>query len=79
MININKYIKEDLLKVRVTPHSSRTELIEKNNQLHLYLKSPPEKDKANKELIKFFKKQFPLKVKIKSGAKSRDKVLEVVQ
>lgn len=65
------------LKIKVIPHSSQAKLVEENGSLKLYLKSPPEKDKANRELIKFFKKELNLKVSIKSGAKSREKVLEV--
>jgi len=78
-LNIDNYINNNLLKIRVTPNANTTKLIEENNQLKLYLKSVPEKDKANQELIKFFKKQYNLKVIIKSGTKSRNKVLEVLQ
>jgi uncharacterized protein (TIGR00251 family) len=75
---MNLPIKNNLLELRVVPHSSRTELVQENNQLKLYLKSVPEKDKANKELIKFFKKEFKLKVEILRGLKSREKVLKII-
>lgn len=78
-MNINNYIKNNLLKTKVIPNSSRTELKEENSILKLYLKAVPEKGKANKEIIKFFKKEFGLKVEIKVGEKSRDKVLEIVK
>ncbi len=65
------------ISVKVIPHSGRTELKEENNQLKLYLKSPPEKNKANLELIKFFKKELHLNVEIISGLKSREKVLRI--
>ena len=74
---LNKYIHNNLLKIKVVPNSSRTELKEINNQLKLYLQAVPEKGKANKEVIKFFKKEYNLKVEIKSGSKSRDKVLRL--
>ena len=74
-MNIDKYIQNNLLKIKVTPNSKQTELKEENNQLKLYLKAVPEKDKANKELIRFFKKRFNLKVKVKSRGKSREKTL----
>ena len=64
----------DIINLKVIPNSSRTEL--KGEKL--YLKAVPEKGKANLELIKFFKKEFNLKVKIKSGEKSRNKVIEVL-
>jgi len=77
-MDIKSYIKNCQIELRVTPHSSRTELIEEEDKLKLYLKSVPEKNKANQELIKFFKKEFNLKVQIKSGMKSRDKVLVII-
>ena len=66
--------KDNLIKIKVIPNSSRTELV--GNKL--YLKAVPEKGKANKEIIKFFKKEFNLKVEIKSGERSRDKILEII-
>ena len=67
------------IRVKVTPNTNKTEIkaIE-NNILKINLKAPPEKDKANKELIKFFKKQFKLNVKIKTGKTNREKILEIV-
>ncbi|MBU0460205.1 MAG: YggU family protein [Nanoarchaeota archaeon] len=76
-MNIKKYIVNDLLKVKVIPNSKQTELKEDNQKLKLYLKAIPDKNKANKELIKFFKKEFSLKVEIKSGKKSREKTLKI--
>lgn len=77
-MNFQHHIKNHQVELRVTPHSSRTELIEEEGKLKLYLKSVPEKNKANQELIKFFRKEFNLKVQIRSGMKSRDKVLVIV-
>lgn len=78
MVNIPNFIKNNCLTIKVIPNSDRNELKEENNQLKLYLKAKPEKGKANKELIKFFKKEFGLRVEIKSGEKGREKVLEVL-
>jgi len=66
------------LEIKVIPNSSRTDLKEENRKLKLYLKSVPEKNKANSELVKFFKKKFNLKVEIVSGQKSREKVLRII-
>jgi len=63
------------LLIRVIPNSSKTKLIEENNQLKLYLQAQPEDNKANIALIKFFKKEYNVRVTIKSGVKSRHKVL----
>jgi uncharacterized protein (TIGR00251 family) len=76
-VNINNYIRNRLIPLKVIPNSSQTKLIEEHGQLKLYLKSIPEKDKANKELIKFFKKEYNLQVEIKSGKKSRNKVINM--
>lgn len=76
-MNLSKFIKDDLLRVKVVPNSKREELVEADGGLKLYLKAVPEKGKANNEVIKFFKKEFGLKVEIKSGEKSRKKVLRV--
>lgn len=77
-MNINNYFKEKRIKLKVIPNSSRTELKEENDKLKLYLKAIPDKNKANLKLIKFFKKEFKLRVKIISGMKSKEKVLEII-
>mgnify|MGYP001584778334 CR=1 FL=1 len=77
-LNISKFIKNNTLAVKVIPSAGRTELKEENARLKLYLKSAPEKDKANMELIKFFKKNYHFSVRVKSGATARKKVLEII-
>jgi len=77
-LTLPNHLNNNLLKLKVIPNSSQTKLIEENSQLKLYLKSVPEKDKANKELVKFFKKEFDLRVEIKSGMKSREKMLRIL-
>ncbi|MFH1276189.1 MAG: DUF167 domain-containing protein [Candidatus Woesearchaeota archaeon] len=76
--NLKPHIKKNLLSIKVIPNAKTTKLEEDNQQLKLYLKAVPEKDKANKSLIKYFKDQHKLNVRIKSGSKSRNKVLEIV-
>ncbi len=75
--NLQRYVQNGTLKLRAVPHSSRQELIEENEQLRLYLHSLPEKDRANLELIKFFKKEYGLKVEIVSGMKGKKKVARI--
>lgn len=51
-----------------------------NNRYLVYLKSPPENDRANIELINFLSKEFGTPVKninIKSGRNSDKKIIEV--
>ena len=66
------------MKIRVKPNSKKQEIKEENNHLIVYLKSQPEKGKANQELIKLLKKHFKRDVKIKSGFKSKDKIIEFI-
>ncbi len=77
-MEISKFVKNGTMSLHVTPHSSRNELIEEDGRLKLYLHAPPEKDKANKELLKFFKKKLGVRVEIVSGMKSREKVVRVL-
>jgi len=70
---------KEQFNLRVTPNASRTELKEEDGKLKLYLQAVPDKGKANAAVIKFFKKQFNIKVEIKSGERSRDKVLRVLK
>lgn len=74
-MELSKYLRNNRLLVWVVPNAKSTYLIEDNGRLKIYLHAPPEKDKANKELIKFFKKEFNLRVNLVSGAKSREKVV----
>ncbi|MBT3835657.1 DUF167 domain-containing protein [Candidatus Woesearchaeota archaeon] len=78
-MDIQKHIFNHLLSIKVIPNASQTKLIEENNQLKLYLSAIPDKNKANIQLLKFFKKEFKLKVEIKSGARSRNKVLRILE
>lgn len=65
------------IKVKVKPNSGRKEVIRKGNGYVVYLKSHPENNKANIELIKLLKKHFDRPVKIKSGLFSKEKIVEV--
>ena len=76
-MDLTPYLKHNIFTLRVIPHASHTRLIEENNRLKLYLTAVPEDSKANLQLIKFFKKEFKLNVKIISGLKSRIKVIEI--
>ncbi len=76
-MNPTKYIKNNQIAVKVIPNASQNRAVEEENGLRIYLHAVPEKDKANRELIKFFKEEFKMKVKVKAGAKSRQKLLEI--
>ncbi len=77
---MQKYIKNNKLKVRVKPNSKKTEVErydEERDTLIIRLKAPADKGKANQELIKFVSKELKKKAEIKSGHVSRDKILEI--
>ena len=76
--DIRFYVREGLLYLKVVPNSSKTELIEQDGALKLYLHAVADKNKANLALIKYFKKELGLVVEIKSGLKSREKVLRII-
>jgi len=73
-----QYLKDNLLKIKVVPNSSRQDLVEEKTGLKLYLKAPPEKNKANQELIKFFKQKLNWEVEVVKGAKNRVKTLKLI-
>ncbi len=77
-MDITKYISHNKIALRVTPNASQTKLIEDNGKLKLYVKSIPEDNKANREVINFFKKEFNLKVLIDKGEKSREKIVKIM-
>ncbi|MBC8501324.1 MAG: YggU family protein [DPANN group archaeon] len=77
-MEIEKYIHNSLLKIRVKPNCSKSEIKdydENRNTLLVDIAAPPEKNKANIEVVKFFSKLLKKKVKIKKGLKNREKVL----
>ena len=78
-MDLTPYIKNGRLTLKVIPNARTTKLTEENDALKLYLHAPPEKDKANRELIRFFKQEFKHRVEIVSGLKSREKVLQILR
>ena len=54
------YIKNNKLSLRVIPHSSQLKLVKENSQLKIYLTAVADDNKANLQLIKFFKKEYGL-------------------
>ena len=76
-MNLKNHLQNNRLSLRVIPHSSQLKLAEENNHLKLYLIAVADDNKANLQLIKFFKKEYGLKVRIVSGMRSRNKVIEI--
>ena len=65
------------LKIKVKPGANNNK-VEKmgNGEFKIWIKEPPEKGKANKELIKYLKKITGIKISIVSGESSREKIIE---
>jgi uncharacterized protein (TIGR00251 family) len=76
---IKGHIKGRILKVIVKPNSPKTEFIgwdDSKQALRIAVAAVPDKNKANTELLKFLKKQTGKRCEIKSGARSRDKIIK---
>ena len=66
------------IKITVKPNSSKNEIIEVSDcEYRANIKAPPQEGKANKELIKVLKKYFKKDVRIITGFKSREKIVEI--
>ena len=77
LMDIQKYISNNSLKIIVKPNSSKTEIVdydEKKKALKVNVKAPADKNKANLKIIKFFSKLLKKKVRIK-GLSSKEKLL----
>ena len=66
-----------IIKIKVKPNSGKQEIVKEGNEYFAYLKSSPENNKANIELISLLNKYFKVKAKIKSGFTSRIKTVEI--
>ena len=64
--------------VKVKTNCGRNNLVVKEGKYFLELNAKPKNNEANVELIKFFSKEFKVKVRIIRGFKSRTKLIDVV-
>ncbi len=65
---------------KITTSAKRREVKKENNKFKIYLKSKPEKGKANKELISLLSSYFNVpktSIKIVKGLYSRNKIIEI--
>ena len=69
------------LAVKITPNAGRNEIAGfKEGTLHVKIAAPPEKGKANKELVDFLSERLGVKkstILIIKGQTSRNKVISV--
>ncbi len=68
-----------IIYVKVKSSSGRQEIIKEGDNYTVYLKSPPEDNKANVELVKLLHNYFKADVRIKSGWTSRNKIVEIIE
>ena len=66
-----------IIKIKVKPNSEKQEIIKHEDSYVVYLKSVPENNKANIELIKLLQRHFNKVVKIKSRLTSKNKIVEI--
>jgi uncharacterized protein (TIGR00251 family) len=70
-----------LLKIKVTPNSSKNKIVGwLNDVLKIRIAAPPQKGKANKELVEFLSEEFKIpksSIEIKKGYKERNKIIEI--
>ena len=67
---------ENRLKIKVIPKASRSRVLIKDGRVVVYVTAPPEKEKANREVLKLLKKLTGVGVEIVSGEKSREKIIK---
>lgn len=69
------------LKILAKPNSPKTEIVgwdESRSALRVNVHAKPEDNEANIEIVKFFSKLLKKKVTIKSGLRSKEKILSIV-
>jgi len=68
------------VKVLVVPNAKRDEVVEEGDHLKVYVTAPPVRGKANEAVIEALAGFFNVKksdIRIVSGERSREKVIEV--
>ncbi|MBI4140226.1 DUF167 domain-containing protein [Candidatus Woesearchaeota archaeon] len=69
------------LTVVAKPNKKENRIIYHNtatNTMTVEIAAPPDKNKANKELIKFLSKELKKKIRIINGLRSKEKILEII-
>lgn len=79
-MGLDDFILDGILHVCVKPNAKKTEVVgfdPERKAVVIRVAAVPDKDKANKELVRFLSKELGKKVMIKRGHHSRLKVLEI--
>jgi uncharacterized protein (TIGR00251 family) len=78
-MDIAPYIKDGSLKIIVKPSSNKNEIlgyIPEKQAIKVSIKAPPEDNKANIEIIKFFNRLTKKQTHIIIGLTSKEKILK---
>ena len=78
---LHPYINSDHLKILAKPNSPKTEIVgwdESRSALRVNVHAKPDNNEANVEVVKFFTKLLKKKVVIKSGLRSKEKILQII-
>ena len=76
-MNVRALSDQEFIRVKVIPNAAKTEIREiGDNQIKIALHAPAREGAANKELIRFLKKQG-INVRIVKGLKSKEKLLSI--
>ncbi len=73
--DILKLIKNNILEIIVKPNSKKQNITIQDNKIKVEIRSLPEENKANLEIIRIFEKISSRKVQIIKGRTSKNKVL----
>ena len=80
-MDILPYAQNGVLRVLVKPNKMRS-MVEgydaMQKALIIHIAAPPDKDKANRELIRFLSKMLKKRVEIVKGMRSRDKFVKII-
>jgi uncharacterized protein len=74
-------IKEKVFKIIVKTNAKKNEFVgfdKLKKGYKINIKAPAYDNKANKEIIKFISKTIGYKVMIKSGLRSKEKMIEII-
>lgn len=77
-LNLDNHISNGFLKITVKSNAKKTRIVgvdENKNALKVEVAAPPEDNRANLEIIKFFTRETKKTVKIKKGLTSKEKLL----
>jgi len=66
-----------LIEAEIFPNKRKFAVEIVGNRLRIYVESPPEKGKANREIVKKLRKMLSSEIRIIRGEKSKNKVLEI--